>query len=111
MIATDAVTLWQNRPKEPHAELHVVAASPFSARYRTSVDTAPAARIMYVSTYQRKYIGQFFQYIYYNNIYREKELYTNIIHTPSFNHNLLYMIRLIIFIMTILKVISIIIYD
>ena len=54
MIVTDAVTLLQNLPNDPQAELHVVSVFPFSARYKTSVDTAPAARIMYVSTYQRK---------------------------------------------------------
>lgn len=52
MIAIDAVTLWQKGPKAPQAELHVVAAFPFSAKYSTSIDAAPAARIRYVNTYK-----------------------------------------------------------
>jgi len=45
VIAIDAVTLSQNEPKALQAELHVVALFPFSARYNTSIDTAPAPRI------------------------------------------------------------------
>lgn len=51
---TDTVALWQKPPNEPHDSLHVTALSPLYARYTTSVDTAPAASIAYVSICKQK---------------------------------------------------------
>lgn len=49
-MATEADALWQNLPKDPQASLQATEASPLYARYKTSVDTAPAASTMYVKT-------------------------------------------------------------
>lgn len=51
VMITEVVALWQNPPKLSQAGLHVIVESPLKAKYRISVDTAPAPRIMYVSNY------------------------------------------------------------
>lgn len=44
VTATEVVAFLQNPSNEPQASLQVVDVSPLYARYRTSVETAPAAR-------------------------------------------------------------------
>lgn len=50
VMITEAVALLQNFPNDPQAELQVISVSPLQAKYNTSVDTVPAARVKYVSS-------------------------------------------------------------
>jgi len=49
-MTVDIKALWQNPPNDAQAALQAMDVSPLFAKYNTSVDTVPAARITYVNT-------------------------------------------------------------